>query len=255
MEVKKHKWTWGNQDKKKIYVINGSPQRNASGTMRVTEAFLKGIESYGVCDIKIDTLSDMDVKPCYGCLSCWERTDGTCIINDDISEIKQKILDADVVIGSYPLYFFSMPGTVKILNDRLLSTMLPYRGKRPVEGLPYHEFRYDFGEKKFFLVSTCGFGQTIPTYNALLTQYDCIFGKSGYQALLCPQGKVFSTPGLRDRVDIYLEKYTSAGIEFAQNGVISEGTIAYLQKPIFDERRFQLLIDKHWQDKRAKGKK
>ncbi len=254
MEREKHDWTWGKSAVKKIYVINGSPKRNASGTMYVTKAFLRGVESWGKCNTEICTLSDMDIKPCYGCLSCWGRTDGTCIIEDAILSIKQKILDADVIIGSYPLYFFSMPGTVKILNDRLLSTMLPYRGERAVQGEPFHEFRYDFSEKKFFLISTCGFGETMPAYQALLTQYDCIFGKNGYQALLCPQGRVFSTLELRERVDVYLEKYTAAGVEFAQNGVISEETLAELQKPIFDERRFQLLIDKFWRDERRRGK-
>ncbi|MCD8180240.1 MAG: flavodoxin family protein [Firmicutes bacterium] len=246
---------WDASKPKKIYVINGSPQRNASGTMRVTNAFLKGIENNCECETQIDTLSDMNVKMCYGCLSCWGRTDGTCIIDDDIVKIKQRILDSDVIIASFPLYFFGMPGSVKNMTDRLLSTMLPYRGERPVAGLPYHEFRYDFSEKKFLLISTCGFGQTLPTYNALLAQYDCIFGRGGYQVLLCPQGKVFSTPELSARVDIYLEKYTAAGKEFAENGVISDETIKFLQEPIFDERRFHLLIDEFWRNEREIGAK
>ncbi len=247
----KKKWVCG--DNRKIYVINGSPQKNASGTMRVTNAFLKGIESVSKSDIKIDTLSDMDVKPCMGCLSCWGRTEGECVIKDDIVKIKQSILDSDVIIASYPLYFFSMPGTVKILNDRLLSMMLPYKGEIPTKGMPFHEFRYDLSDKSFLLISTCGFGKVNPTYEALLIQYDCIFGNDGYQALLCPQGKVFSRPEMMERTDAYLKKYTEAGIEFAKNGVLSEQTITYLQEPIFDERRFELLINKFWQDEKGKA--
>ncbi len=247
--------TWDASAPKKVYVINGSPQKNASGTMRVTNAFLKGIEQTIPCDTHIDVLSDMDVKMCTGCLSCWGRTDGTCVIKDDIVGIKERVLDADVIISSFPLYFFGMPGGVKNLTDRLLSTMLPYRGERPVEGLPYHEFRYDFSEKKFLFVSTCGFGYTLPTYDALLAELDCILGRGGYQAMLCPQGKVFSTPELLPRVNMYLKKYTDAGAEFAKNGVISPETIKYLREPIFDERRFRLLIDEFWHNERAAGAK
>ncbi|MCD8391583.1 MAG: flavodoxin family protein, partial [Firmicutes bacterium] len=224
--------------------------------MRVTNAFLKGLEDNCVCDTEIAALFDMNIKPCRGCLFCWGRTDGECVISDDdIPMIKRKILEADVVIGSFPLYYFGMPGTVKVMTDRLLSVMMPYRGEKPVAGLPYHEFRYDFDSKKFLLISTCGFCQTLPTYDALLAQYDCIFGKGGYQALLCPQGKVFSTPELSGRVDVYLEKYTAAGKEFAENGVLSEDTINFLQEPIFDERRFRLLINEFWRKEREIGKK
>ncbi|MCD8328736.1 MAG: flavodoxin family protein [Ruminococcus sp.] len=245
---------WDKTEEKKILVINGSPQGNASGTMRVTNAFLKGIEENSLFKTEIITLSKMNIKPCMGCLSCWGRTDGECVIrDDDVPKIKKKILDADVVIASFPLYFFGMPGTVKVLNDRLLSTMMPYRGEKAVEGEPFQEFRYDYDSKKFLFVSTCGFGEVFPSYNALLAQLDCIFGKGGYQALLCPQGKVFSTPELDERVDNYLEKYTAAGKEFAENGVIGERTITSLQKPIFNERRFKLLINEFWRQERKAG--
>ncbi len=255
MEQQKN-WTWGNPKYKKIYVVNGSPQKNASSTLRVTKAFLKGIENHGNCEIEIDTLSDLNVKPCTGCLSCWGRTDGTCVIKDDIPAIKQKILDADVIIGSYPLFFFSMPGTVKTLNDRLLSIMQPYHGEKAVEGEPlFHEFRYDLHEKRFLLISTCGFNEVMPAYEPLLKQYDCIFGNDGYQALLCPQGKVFSDPQMQGRTDVYLKKYTAAGEEFADHGVISEETIRHLQTPIFKQRQFELLIQKFWNDERKQGER
>lgn len=245
-------------DAKKIFVINGSPQRKASGTMRVTKAFLKGIEDNCSCEIEICTLSDMNIKPCRGCLYCWGRTDGECVIaDDDIPLIKQKFLDADVLIESFPLYFFGMPGALKNMTDRLLSVMLPYRGETPEIGQPYHAFRYDMSEKKIILISTCGISQAMPTYKSLIEQFDCILGKNGYQALLCPQGKVFSAssaPTLNDKIEIYLQRYTDAGAEFAKNGVLSEKTIKFLQEPIFDERTFQLLINEFWRSEREIGK-
>ncbi len=241
---------------KKILVINGSFKKNESGTLSVTKAFLKGVQSAAPCEVEILHLADLNIKPCLGCLSCWGRTEGECAIkNDDIRLVRQKILDADIIIQSFPLYFFGMPRMVKNLMDRLLGMLTAYKGEKPPEGgLPYHEFRYDMTGKKFLVVSTCGYCQTEGVYDALLAQLDCVLGKGGYQALLCPQGKIFSQHELDARSDIYLQKYTAAGVEFAQNGKLSECTLENLQVPMLDERRFKLVINKFWQDEIAAGK-
>ncbi|MCD8309544.1 MAG: flavodoxin family protein [Clostridia bacterium] len=242
---------------KKVLVFNGSFKKEESGTLRVTKAFLKGIQNVKPdCDIEILHLADLNIKPCLGCLSCWGRTPGECVIkNDDIRLVRQKILEADVLIQSYPLYFFGMPGTVKNVVDRLLGMLKAYKGEKPpTDGIPYHNFRHDMTGKKLLVVSTCGYCQTEGVFDALLAQLDCLMGKNGYQALLCPQGKIFSQHQLDAKSDVYLKKYTAAGEEFASNGKISEETLRYLQVPMLDERRFSLAINKFWQDEEAAGR-
>lgn len=241
-------------DIKKVLVLNGSPRRGASSTMRVTNAFLKGVESRQKCDIEVVDIYDLNIKPCTGCLSCWGRTDGECVItDDDIAMLKQKILDTDILIDSHPIYFFGMPGPVKQMTDRLLSMLLPYHGEVPIEGKPFHASRYYMKDKKFLLISSCGFTQTELTYDALLKEYDCLFGVENYQAILCPQGNIYASPEFNDRTNAFLEKYTDAGVEFAENGVISEETIQNLRKPIFNERRYQLLVTKFMNAEKAAG--
>lgn len=39
-------------------------------------------------------------------------------IHDDMQEIIERILQADVVIWSFPLYYFGLPGPLKNLIDR-----------------------------------------------------------------------------------------------------------------------------------------
>ncbi len=247
-------FAWEKDEAKRILVLNGSPRRNSSSTMRVTNAFLKGVESRRKCDIEIVNIYELNIKPCTGCLSCWGRTDGECVItDDDIPQLKQKILEADVIIDSHPIYFFGMPGTVKQMTDRLLSMLLPYCGEVPVEGKPFHEPRYDMSGKRCLLISSCGFTQTELTYDALLKEYDCIFGTENYQAILCPQGNIYASPHFNERTNVFLEKYADAGIEFAENGVISEETIKALRKPIFDERRYSLLVTNYLNGEKAAG--
>ena len=236
----------------KVLLLNGSPRREKSCTIRVAYKFVDGLRAAGDCEVEEINISDCKITPCLGCLSCWGRTEGECVIkNDDIPMLKEKILAADVIIESYPLYFFGMPGIMKVFTDRMLSMMCTYEGQAPVVGQPFHGIRGDMSGKKFIIVSTCGYAQTDLIYDPLLKEYDCICGPGNYYALLCPQGKTLSVPELYDRMEVYLEKYVDAGKELATTGELSEETITGLRVAPFNERRFKLLLKKFWENERG----
>ena len=87
---------------KKILVLNGSPKKEKSATLNVTKAFVDGMLSTNKYETEYVNLSDLNIKPCTGCLSCWGRTEGECVIkNDDILPFKEKVLNADVFIESF----------------------------------------------------------------------------------------------------------------------------------------------------------
>ena len=72
---------------KKAIVLNGSPRRNISSTMHVTNAFINGLIKGGY-EVKVINIADLKITPCLGCLSCWGRTAGNCVIkNDDINNV------------------------------------------------------------------------------------------------------------------------------------------------------------------------
>ena len=88
----------------RILAINGSPKGKQSNTWRLTSSFIEGItaqeeDAHGQAPT-VDALSvgALDIKPCRGCFSCWSKTPGKCCIHDDMQEIIEKILRADVVI-------------------------------------------------------------------------------------------------------------------------------------------------------------
>lgn len=239
-------------DKLKILVLNGSPRKEISSTIRVTNKFIDGIARERECEIERFNLSDCNIKQCLGCLSCWGRTEGTCVIkDDDIPMLKEKVMWADVIIESFPLYFFGMPGTVKVFTDRMLSMMCTYEGQENIPGESVHGIRYDMSGKTFFIISTCGYARTDHIYEPMLAQYDAICGKGNYYALLCPQGKMQVIPELYDRMETYLEKYVEAGAEFARTGALTEETVMTLREPPFNDRRFRLLLGLFWQNERA----
>ncbi|HBK01427.1 MAG TPA: flavodoxin family protein, partial [Clostridiales bacterium] len=100
----------------KVLLLNGSPKKQKSCTFLIAESFLSGIKkAFPEAQTEVIHISDLNVTPCLGCLSCWGRTEGECIIkNDDIPLVKKKILDSDIVAEAFPLYFFGMPGSVKV---------------------------------------------------------------------------------------------------------------------------------------------
>ena len=67
----------------KVLIVNGSPKGPKSNTMQMTNAVLKGLkETNPEAEIELLTVKDMDIKPCMGCMSCWGKTAGQCVIND-----------------------------------------------------------------------------------------------------------------------------------------------------------------------------
>ena len=116
----------------KILVINGSPKGIKSNTIKLTKAFLAGMEEGARAgDIAFDVdelqVNRLDIRPCLGCFSCWSKTPGSCCIRDDMQEVIQKLLWADVTIWSFPLYYYTVPGTLKNLIDRQLPMVLPFK--------------------------------------------------------------------------------------------------------------------------------
>ena len=149
-------------DVAKILVLNGSPHKSASTTMAVTNAFVKGMCEGGEYESEIINISDLNVTPCMGCLSCWARTEGECVIkNDDMPAVKKKIEEADIIID---------------------------RGQKPPEnGESFHGIRNPRPGQKLVLISGCAYSESESVYDSLLKEYECICGKDGFTAILCPQ--------------------------------------------------------------------
>lgn len=131
--------------------------------MYLTNAFLKGADW---TEAEIIHIAKKDIKNCLGCFSCWNKTPRKCIIKDSMSEILTKIVVADVIIWSFPLYYFSVPGSLKNFIDRQLPLSLPFMEESAESG--GHPSRYDFLQQKHIIISTCGFSAKTRHQNSRL---------------------------------------------------------------------------------------
>lgn len=224
----------------KVLVLNGSPKNEHSNTMCLTRAFLDGAEWV---EAEIIDVASANVKGCLGCFACWNKTPGKCVINDGMGEILDKMIAADVVIWSFPLYYFGVPGGLKNLIDRQLPLNLPFMAEGTGSG--EHPPRYNLTHQKHIIISTCGFWTAKDNYDAVIPMFDHFCGKGNYAAILCGQGELYRVPELKSRTDLYLEVVRQAGAEYAAGG-IQAGTQAELAEPLYPRDVFEKMADASW---------
>jgi multimeric flavodoxin WrbA len=69
--------------------------------------------------------SDLDIKPCQGCLCCHNKGDRGCIINDDMQKLYVAFEPADALVFGSPIYMGQMSAQAKIFTDRLFAQISP----------------------------------------------------------------------------------------------------------------------------------
>jgi len=230
----------------KVLILNASPKLEKSNTLNITNAFVSGFPE-GTVVKKIDIYAK-DIKPCRGCFACWASEEGTCAVKDDMPEIIAAVKEADVIIESFPLYFYGMPSQLKAVTDRCLSLAEPYMGARSDDGQTFNKMRDpSIFDKKFVIISSCGYVELKPVYPALLAQYDLICGgRDRYTSILCAMGEVFMTGKAKRQIRVYLDDVKKAGTEYCENGFkISDETIRKLQIPILSPTGFETLTSSH----------
>jgi multimeric flavodoxin WrbA len=116
------------------------------GSLREDSNTNKIVEKVAVssgCEFELVYLTNMEVEPCTGCLSCmW--TEGQCIIKDGMQELYDKIMKAEAIIIGSPTYYMNVSGAVKCFLDRKFALYFrgigppgsPYTGQRPLAGRP-----------------------------------------------------------------------------------------------------------------------
>lgn len=103
---------------KKIVVITGSPRKNGN-SFAMTEAFIEAAEKKGHSVTRFDAALKK-VGGCHACETCF-KTGKACSFDDDFNVIAPAILEADAVVFSMPVYWYSIPAQIKGVIDRLFS--------------------------------------------------------------------------------------------------------------------------------------
>lgn len=99
---------------KQILVLSSSPRKGGNSD-RLCDQFLQGAIASGHAAEKI-RLSEKQIRYCTGCGACFSSS--RCSQKDDMDEILDKMVRADVIVMATPVYFYAMAAQMKTLIDR-----------------------------------------------------------------------------------------------------------------------------------------
>ncbi len=103
---------------KKIVVITGSPRKDGN-SFAMTDAFIKAAEAKGHTVTRFDAAFHK-LGGCRACETCF-KSGKACSFDDDFNTIAPAILEADAVVFTMPIYWYSIPAQIKCVIDRLYS--------------------------------------------------------------------------------------------------------------------------------------
>lgn len=103
---------------KKIVVITGSPRKDGN-SFAMTDTFIRAAEEKGHSVTRFDA-AQKNVGGCHACETCY-KTGKACSFDDDFNEIAPALLEADVVVFSTPVYWYSIPAQIKAVIDKMYS--------------------------------------------------------------------------------------------------------------------------------------
>ncbi|MGA2090486.1 MAG: flavodoxin family protein [Endomicrobiales bacterium] len=111
---------------KKVLVVSSSPRKGGNSDL-LCDQFVSGAHKSGHAAEKI-FLKDMKINYCTGCGRCLEGAN-RCSQKDDMADILEKMIAADVIVMTTPVYFYSMNAQMKTLIDRVCSRYEEINGK------------------------------------------------------------------------------------------------------------------------------
>lgn len=99
---------------KKVLIISASPRKGGNSDI-LCDRFAMGATESGHKAEKI-FLADKNIGYCRGCGVC--NNTRKCVQKDDMAEILDKMVSADVIVLATPVYFYSVDGQMKTFIDR-----------------------------------------------------------------------------------------------------------------------------------------
>ena len=111
---------------KKVLILSGSPRKGGNSDLLCSE-FARGTQESGN-EVEIIRVAAKKIAPCSGCYFC-RAHGGQCAHQDDMAEVLQKMIDADVIVLASPVYFYSIDAQLKAVIDRTVARWLEVKNK------------------------------------------------------------------------------------------------------------------------------
>ncbi len=223
----------------KITVFNGSPKREKSDTMHVTRAFLQGMAEQAEQDVEIINVIDSHIEYCTGCFTCMHNG-GTCIYDDDMRGLLEKVLASDVLIFSFPLYCYGMPAPLKAFFDRILP--LSSMAMQKVGDRYEHVGQADFSRLRYVMICGCGFPNSRHNFEGMVAQFNLMFPGEN-TVITVPESPMFNAPEAAVVTVPRLELVKKAGKDYSEKGSIDEELLREICSPMIPEEQYAAIVN------------
>ena len=230
-----------------VLIFQGSPRGKGGRTADCLGWFLEGVESAGGRSETV-YLHRHKINHCLGCYSCWIKTPGRCVHQDDMAGLLDKMKAARTMVLAQPVYVYSVPGLTKDFLDRSLPMVQPFMETDP-QGRTNHPQRWP-GRRRYVILSVCGFPEPANFWpmrdmfrHTFRGSETAIVGE-----LFRPNAEMLSRGELLGPVYSRVkEAFTRAGRELVEQGFVSTATEEEVQTPLLkDVETFRDLANAWW---------
>ena len=173
---------------KKVLILSGSPRKGGNSDI-LCDQVAKGAAEAGNAVEKI-RVADKKIGYCHACYYCRDQA-GACAIKDDMAEVLQKMIDADVIVLASPVYFYSIDAQLKAVIDRTVARWLEVKNK------------------EFYYIATCADSEkraTLTTLDCFRGYADCVQGAKEmgviYGTGVYEKGKIEGTPAYKQAYEM-----------------------------------------------------
>ena len=102
-----------------VLILSSSP-RIGGNSDQLCDSLASGVASVGNKAIRLH-VSKMKIAPCLACEHCHDKSDGECVIKDDMEQVWNAMKQADSLVLASPIYLFDCSAQLKVVIDRFYS--------------------------------------------------------------------------------------------------------------------------------------
>ena len=235
-----------------VLVLNSSPRSGSqSKTELMMESLVSGMTDAGA-NVEVVALRKKTIRNCLGCLGCWTKTPGKCVIKDDMTgELLAKWSQADIAVYATPLYHYGVNASIKAFIERTLPTSQPFF--EVLGGRTSHLPRNTI--PAVVILSVCGMPD--PNHFSALSAHMKYLESCSEHRLLAeiyrPASEMMTAPFLRKKVEDILDATAEAGRELVRTMAVSDKTMARITQPLVTQDFFVRLCNVMWRTCIAEG--
>lgn len=102
---------------KKVLILSSSPRKHGNSNA-LCDRFMEGaVEAKH--QVEKVVLAEKQINYCTGCYAC--KGNGRCAQKDDMAQVLDSMMAADVIVMATPVYFYTMCAQMKTVIDRTVA--------------------------------------------------------------------------------------------------------------------------------------